>query len=263
MSQWLQWSLLTMITGRPLVSLLILVAFWYGVDRVTFRFLPNPVRWLRKWQRLGKLKHDLLNNPHDRRARLEMGELYLERGRYKQAVEMLKPNLDAGDDDAATLYAMGLACLGAGYAEQGEKVLAALREEDEGFRLGSVDLELGRWRLRRKDAKGAREALERFVDRRKGTVEGRVLLAQALELGGDDGAGALMREKAWKEYVAAPRFQRNVERYWAWRAKPSRPATYAAVALALGLLFARYGAPALTRSIEAYHQSQYTQDDDE
>jgi len=262
MSGWLLWSLLSMLTGRPLLSLLLLMAFWYGVDRFTWRFLPNPMRWVWKWQRVGRLKRDLMTNPHDRRARLELAELYLERRQYKTAVETLKPNLEAGDDDASTLYTMGVACLGAGYVQQGEKVLSALREEDEGFRLGAVDLELGRFRLKRKDAKGAREALERFVVRRKGSVEGRLLLARALEQGGDDGAGALMRESAWKEYVAAPRFQRNMERFWAWRAKPSRPATYAAVALVLGMLFARYGAPAIHRNLQFYQQSATQEEDD-
>ncbi|HEX8705290.1 MAG TPA: hypothetical protein VF815_41040, partial [Myxococcaceae bacterium] len=37
-------------------------------------------------------------------------------------------------------------------------------------------------------------------------------------------------------YVAAPGFQRRRERMWAWRARPSRPATYAAIALILLVL---------------------------
>jgi tetratricopeptide (TPR) repeat protein len=267
MSQWVVWMLLSLITGRPLLSLLILIVFWYGVDRVTFRFLPSPVRWFNRWRRLNRLHRNLLMNPHDRRARLEIAELYVERGRYREAVETLKPNLDAGDDDASTLFAMGVACLGAGYPEQGEKILDALAADDPKFRLGAVDLERGRWRLKRGDARGAREALERFVDVRKGSVEGRVLLASALALGKDDAAAALMREAAWKEYVGAPRFQRNMERFWAWRAKPSRPAMYGACALVLVLLFARYVAPALAESVTppAYdtYDSTYTQQDEE
>lgn len=265
MTKWLQWSVLTMITGSPLGSLVILLVFWYGVDRVTFRFLPNPVRALGRWRRMMTVRNTLAVNPHDRRARLELAEFHLEGGRFKDAVEVLKPNLDAGDDDLVTLYTMGVACLGAGYAEQGEKLLSAVADEDADFRQGAVDLELGRWRLKRGDAKGAREALERFVEIRKGTVEGRVLLARALDLGKDDAAAALMREAAWKEYVAAPRFHRNVERFWAWRAKPSRPLLYAAVGLALLLLFARFGALAMARMVEDSRRpnAAYTQDDDE
>jgi hypothetical protein len=84
--------------------------------------------------------------------------------------------------------------------------------------------------------KGAVEALERFCKGRHGTVEGRVLLAQALDRGGRDADAALMRDEAWKEYVSAPGFQRRRERLWAWRARPSRPLTYALVAaLVLGV----------------------------
>ena len=260
MSQWMVWIILSAITGRPLVSLIALVVFWYAVDRVTFRFLPNPVRWLRRQQRMSRLRRDLMTNPHDRRARLEVAELCLERGRYKEAVELLKSNLDAGDDDHPTLFAMGVACLGAGYTEQGERMLSALADEDATFRLGAVDLELGRWRLKRGDAKGAREALERFIHTRRGTVEGRVLLARTMELAQDDGGAALVREAAWNEYVAAPRFQRNVDRFWAWRAKPSRPVAYAALAVVALLLFARYAAPAIA---DSFHSPSYTQDEDE
>ncbi len=66
---------------------------------------------------------------------------------------------------------------------------------------------------------------------RHGTVEGRVLLAKALDKAGRDADAALMRDEAWKDYVAAPGFQRRRERMWAWRARPSRPLTYVAIAL--------------------------------
>lgn len=108
------------------------------------------------------------------------------------------------------------------------------------------DLALGRARLKRKDYKGARAAFERAIQVRRGTVEGRVLLAQSLTGLGDEPAAALMRDQAWSEYVSAPTFQRRKERLWAWRARPSRPATWA-IALAMVLiLFGRLAGPAIS-----------------
>ncbi len=231
MSQWLQWMMLTAVTGSPLGSALILLVVWAVADRFTLGVLPDPLRWARRRGREWQLERVLMNNPHDRRSRLELAGLLVERGAHARALELLKPNLEQGDDDVQTVFTMGWACLGAGYWQQGEKLLAHAGELDPSFRVGEIDRLLGQWRLQRGEVAGAREALERFVRTRSGTVQGRVLLARALKGQGDDGAAALMRDEAWREYVAAPRFQRRQERWWAWRARPSRPVLYLVLAV--------------------------------
>src|SRR5262249_4822059 len=160
---------------------------------------------------------------HDGRARLELSQLYVVRGKGRQAVDTLRPNFDRGEDDVQSVATMAEACLQAGFVEQGEKLLAHAEELSPEFRVGEAFLIRGRYRLRRGDFQPAREPLEKFVSIRKGTVMGRVLLARALEKTGDDGRAALLRDEAWNEFVSAPKFQRRQERLWAWRAKPSRP----------------------------------------
>lgn len=250
-SAWLQWIVLSALTGSPLGSALFLLVFWWVVDRFTVGILPDPLRWVMRWRREQHLARALATNPHDGRARLELAGLLVERARYARALALLKPNVEKGDHDPQTLFTMGVACLGAGYPEQGEKLLTSVDDAAPGFRVNEVDLVRGRFRLARGDFAGAKHALERLVNARKGTVEGRVLLARALDGLGDDGAAALMRDEAWREYVVAPGFQRRKERFWAWRARPSRPATYA-LAAALGLaLFVTLGLPRLRAWAEA------------
>jgi tetratricopeptide (TPR) repeat protein len=245
MGRWFQWIILTSITGSPVMSILILLVVWFAVDRFTLGLLPDPVRFVMRWRRTWQLERTLVGNPHDRRARFELAELYVRQRRFKAAVDVLKPNLEAGDDDVPTLFVMGVACCGAAHPEQGEVFLEAAADRDPGFRLGVIDLERGRWRLKRGEAKRAREALERFINVRRGTIEGRVLLAGAMVREGNEPKAALMREEAWKEYVSAPRFQRRVERFWAWRARPSRPVFYAAALMLAGAVFGHWVAPAL------------------
>lgn len=230
-STYLQWIILSSLTGSPLGSLVAILVFWALVDRFTLGVLPDPLKVFVRWQRERRLKHLLRLNPHDRRARLELGELLVARKANAQAVDMLKPVLEHGDDDPQTLFTMGAACLGAGYREQGEKLFAHLREQRPDFRQGELDLVLGHARLAAKDAAGAKEALERFLAVRKGSVEGRVLLARAQSALGDDASAALTKDAAWAEYEAAPTFQQRKERLWAWRARPSRPLLYAAIAI--------------------------------
>jgi hypothetical protein len=246
MSQWLQWIILSSVTGSPIGSAIILIVFWYTVDRFTLGLMPDPVRWFMRRRREVKLQRMLLANKHDRQAARELAELSVMRGNHAKALTLLKANLEAGDDDSATVFTMGVACLGAGHSEQGEKLLAHLQETHPEFRVGEIDFALGRARLARGDFKGARAALEAGIKVRRGTIEGRYLLSKALRGLGDDPGAALMRDETWNEYVSAPGFQRRKERLWAWRARPSRPATYAVLVLMVLVLFGRFAAPALS-----------------
>jgi tetratricopeptide (TPR) repeat protein len=246
MSQWMLWLLLSWITGSPLASLAILVLIWWLGDRVTFRVLPDPVRLVRRWQRASRLRRDLSANPHDRRARLELSQLLLELRRPRDAADVLRPNLEAGDDDVHTAFTMGAALARSGAHEPAERCLAAARARDPAFRMGEIDLEVGRLRVRRGDAAGAIEPLSRLVAERPGTVEGRFWLARALERQGDAASAARVREEAWREYAALPRFRRGDERPYAWRIRPWRPALVAIVAALAVALVLRAVLPAIS-----------------
>ncbi|HSP79244.1 MAG TPA: tetratricopeptide repeat protein [Myxococcaceae bacterium] len=231
MSNWFLWMVLSMVTGSPLLSLVLVLGLVWAADRFTVGVLPSPLRALKRWQRAGQLERTLQTNPHDRRARYELADLRVGRGRYAAAVEALKPNLDEGDEDVGTLYLLGVAYLGMGDAARGELLLDEAAAREPGYQMGAIDLERGRFRLARGEVNGAVEALERLCAARPGTVEGRVLLARALARSGREEEAARVREQAWKEYVAAPRFQRRRERLWAWRARPGRPLAYGVVML--------------------------------
>src|SRR5512146_3241255 len=114
MNKWLLWILLSAMTGNPILARAIILIGWFALDRFTFRFLPDPVRWARRRMRATALRRTLHVNPHDRRARFELGDLLISFGRHREAVDVLKPNVEAGDDDVPTLYLVGTALLGAG-----------------------------------------------------------------------------------------------------------------------------------------------------
>jgi tetratricopeptide (TPR) repeat protein len=245
MTQWVWWILLSSLTGSPLAALAILLVVWWLGDRVSFRLLPDPFRVVGRWRRAGALRRTLAANPHDRRARLELANLLLDLRRPGEAAAVLRPNVEAGDEDVHTAFAMGAALARSGAFDAAERVLAVAREADPGFRSGELDLEVGRLRVRRGDFAGAREPLRRLVALRPGTVEGRYWLARA-----EVGAGAAedarrLRDEAWREYAAMPRFHRARERPWAWRLRPWRPAVVAAALLVALALAARASAPAL------------------
>lgn len=226
------WMALAWLTGSPLgAAVLLLVLFLLG-DRFAFGY-SRPLRWMQRRRRVSLLKETIANNPHNRTARLELAEIYLPQRKYREALELLRPNFDAGDNDAITLYSLGLACYGTGFHEQGEQLFDATEDAEPGFRAGQIELERGRWRLKHGDAVGALAPLQRFVEMRYGTVEGRVLLATALAKLGQRAEAAAMRKSAWIEYQHAPSFKRKQERLWAWRANPARPIAYLLVVVAV------------------------------
>jgi tetratricopeptide (TPR) repeat protein len=236
LSQWMLWLLLSWVTGSPLTALLILAVLWLLGDRLTFRVLPDPLRAVARWRRRGRLRATLRVNPHDRRARFELCELLLDARRPREAAEVLRPNVLAGDDDVRTAFAMGAALGRSGEWEPAERALEVARAQDPRFRLGELDLELGRQRLARGDFAGAREALQRLVAERPGTVEGRYHLARALSGLGEEAAAWEVRREALREYRLLPRFHRRQERPFAWRIDPWRPAAVALVMVAVVVL---------------------------
>jgi tetratricopeptide (TPR) repeat protein len=180
-NQFFLFLLLSWLLRSPLLALLVLLALWWLGDRATFRLVPDPFRWLSRWRRRGQLRALLAVNLHDRRARFELSELLLQGGRPAEAVEALRPNIAAGDEDVHTAWLWGAALGRSGSFDDAEKALAVARALDPEFRAGEIDLELGRLRLARGDHAGAVEALTRLLAVRPGTVEGRYHFARALD----------------------------------------------------------------------------------
>jgi tetratricopeptide (TPR) repeat protein len=248
---WIVWYLLSAATGSPVASLLLLLAIGWLGDRFTFRVLPDPVRMVARWRRKGNLRRTLLGNPHDRRARFELAELLLEGGRPGEAAATLRPNVEAGDEDVHTAYVMGAALARSGAREPAERALAIARDAEPGFRMGEIDLEVGRMRLAGGELAGAREALERLLVARPGTVEGRFLLARALEGLGDEAGARRVRDEAWLEYASLPGFQRRRERRFAWRIRPWRPAGIALAIVVIVAALASWAVPSMADRAQA------------
>jgi tetratricopeptide (TPR) repeat protein len=244
-NQFFLFVMLSWLLRSPVLAAAVMVAIWWFGDRATFRLLPDPFRWVMRWRRRGQLRALLDVNPHDRRARYELAELLLDGGRPAEAVAVLRPNVEAGDDDVHTAWLWGTALGRSGAFDDAEKALSVARAADPRFRAGEIDLERGRLRLARGDREGAVRALTELLELRPGTVEGRYFLVRALDGLGRTAEAEARRDEAWREFKALPRFQRSRQRAWAWRVKPWRGAmvlaSVAVVVLAVLLLLAQLG----------------------
>ena len=251
MGNYLKFAILWAITGSPVTALIILLLFWLVADWYTTGFGRGLVRLIGRARRGWALERILAVNPHDRRARAELGEILVDQRRWARAIEVLKPVLEADPGEKEALFSLGRACFGIGNAEAGELFLVTLEKDEPGFRQGEGTLALARGRLQTGNVDGAIEALQRFLAEHPANVEARYLLSRALLLKGDAAGARRERRRAWDEHASAPRFSQRQSRLWAWKARPERPALYLAVALlALGAMLPKV-APRLTTAPHA------------
>ena len=236
MSQWWSFYLVWMITGSPVAAMIVLLAAYAIADWQTVGFVRKIALAVADWQRGRRLRIVLLNNPHDRKARADLGDILVAQRRWARVIEVVKPLADADPHDLRALFALGLACVYSGRIEQGELFLRSINEAAPDYRDGAALLELGRSRLHRRDA-AAREPLLTFVAAHPHHVEARFLLSRAHLLAKDPAAAARERERCWTEYETSLPGHRRRERIWAWRARPSRPLAYGfALCTALAIL---------------------------
>jgi tetratricopeptide (TPR) repeat protein len=229
MGNWVNFSILWMLTGSPVAAAAILLAAYAIADWYTFGFLRGVAHAVADFQRGRRLRLVLLHNPHDRKARADLGQILISQRRHARAIEVVKPLADADPHDVNALYLLGIACLATGRVDQGELFLTEVHKADPAFRGGAALLDLGRHRIRR-GAGSAVDPLRAFLDVYPHHVEARFLLSRAHQLAGNGAAAAAERDRCWREYETELPYQRRRDRLWAWRARPSRPLLYAAIA---------------------------------
>jgi len=229
MNGWINFSILWMLTGSPVAAAVILLAAYAIADWYTFGFLRGVAQAVAAFRRGRRLRIVLLHNPHDRKARADLGAILTSQRRYARAIEVVKPLADEDPHDLHALYLLGVACLATGRVDQGELFLSEVNKADPAFKDAEPLLELARWRVRRRSAT-AIESLREFLKSHPHHVEARFLLARAHQRAGDAAAATAERNRCWREYETELPYQRRRDRLWAWRARPSRPLLYALVA---------------------------------
>src|SRR2546422_8670594 len=121
MNGWIHFSILWMLTGSPVAAAIILLAAYAVADWYTFGFLRGVAQAVAAFQRGRKLRLVLLHNPHDRKARADLGEILGSQRRDARALEVVKP---PAADDPHDLYAPflpGIACRATSRVAQGAR----------------------------------------------------------------------------------------------------------------------------------------------
>ncbi len=97
MSRFFLFALLTWITGNPLLAVLVIVLLslpgWWAGSRWAFRLS----RKVRSWGEAGHLRRALAINPHDAKARTDLGAILARQGRFREARAELEQAMPRAD----------------------------------------------------------------------------------------------------------------------------------------------------------------------
>lgn len=83
-------SIITLLTGNPLIALAIIILIFVFVDRSFIGILPDFAASWRRRARMADLEGLVRANPHDGDALLELGVIYFNRKQYGRAVDTLE-----------------------------------------------------------------------------------------------------------------------------------------------------------------------------
>lgn len=123
---------LSWLMGSSVGRLLLLAAALWYLDNRYLGLLSALWAPVRRAQRIASLRQSVEQNPSDIRAMVELGEHYLQSGKYTVAAEYLERAMDRGEDSARALFLQGAAWVKLGrHAEGRAKLREALEKQPQ------------------------------------------------------------------------------------------------------------------------------------
>jgi len=181
-------------------------------------FLSGEARGLgnafRRKQNLKRFLHNATVNPKDADAHVQLGIIYLQRRQEAKALEHLNKAIEIDPDEIDAQYELGKLARSKGELQGALDHFAVVLEQNDKHALSEIWREVGATYLAANMLTEARDALEKFVDRRSGDVEGLYYLGKVLKAQGETEKASELFAEAIQLAKASPDYHRNRTRHW-------------------------------------------------
>ncbi|EPZ42946.1 tetratricopeptide repeat protein [Alicyclobacillus acidoterrestris] len=214
MSKALLFSLIWMLTGNPILAIIVILVIYYVIDQRYFGLLPSVVKPFRRWSRMSNLRRVLSFNPHDMSARYELARIYMERRQFKQALALLQQLSESMQSEPAVLADTGVCQLGLGRLDIGEQLIMDATASNPNVHYGEPYLKLAEALAPVQPSK-ALSYLSKFQERNASSCEAYYQFGRLQKrLGNQKQAKAAWRQ-CLRNYRTLPKFRKRRDRRWA------------------------------------------------
>jgi tetratricopeptide (TPR) repeat protein len=193
------------------------VIYFGGFLRGEARGFGNTFRQRQNFKRF---LHNATVNPRDADAHVQLGMIYLERRQETRALEHLNKAIEIDPNEIDANYELGKLARRHGDLQKAIEHFSKVVEQNDKHALSEIWREIGATYLDAGMFAEAREALEKFVERRPVDAEGLYYFGKVLKSQGESERAREMFEQAVDSAKTSPEFRRRGDiRHWSKMAK--------------------------------------------
>jgi tetratricopeptide (TPR) repeat protein len=168
----------------------------------------------RQRQNFKRFLHNATVNPKDADAHVQLALIYLQRRQDEKALEHLNKAVEIDKEEIDANYELGKYARKKGNLSDAIQHFSIVVEQNDKYALSEIWREIGASYLAANMLKEAREALEKFVERRPVDAEGLYYLGKTLKAQGETEKAREMFNQAVESAQTAPAFRRREVKYW-------------------------------------------------
>lgn len=209
--------LFSLLTGNPLLALVLLIIIYGFIDRSYIGLMPDFLRPFKRKGRINDLKKELNLNPSNAIAAQELGVLLLETNKHQQALEYLEMALIKKNEYADIHFYLGVALTKNNRKVYAKKELEKAVEINKKINYGEPHYYLLGFALEENDEKKVEEAIEEIYH--YGSPQILFLTGKLLAANEKKPEAMKMFKEAIANYEGSPKFFRKIYRRWAYLSK--------------------------------------------
>ena len=169
---------------------------------------------LRQRQNFKRFLHNATVNPKDADAHVQLGLIYAQRKQDAKALEHFQKAVEIDPNEIDANYQLGKIARAKGDLQQAVNYFSAVLEQNDKYALSEIWREVGATYFEAGMFVEARNALEKFIERRPVDSEGLYRLGKALQAQNEPESARKMFEQAIESAKISPDYRRRELRHW-------------------------------------------------